>query len=1496
MTNHALHRPYMAVPAPATSYADDAGPEEFVDGAFYRGQLTDGVAGPDDYRAGEWVGWRQTSYRDPIIVEIDLDGAKRVDRIEATVCARSDNIEPPDRIDVALVSPDFPFEVPVQVTQVALDQPWEPGETQVLTLAGDLPGLRAERVRLSFRHPAWSYLFVDEIRVLGADGEGGGLLPAQDFTIEAEELAGEPVEVEGASGGAALLDAAGETLTLEIPLPAGDYTIRVRSLAVEPDTFSEVELRCGDEPMRAHAVTNNVFTWQRSHFTRSGDGPATISLTLAEGPGVYLDTIRIHRLTLNEPIAQLRRFQRDTLIATGGEARCVVAIDDDGHYAEQAARLVAEVERRAGARPEVLRGDQITEEHFLTTGVVALGDRESNFAILGSSPEAWSFIPAPPGGDEPQIYVDIEPRGTGVNTVVLGGVDEAQVTASVDAVIERLDGGEALSLPWVRLPEPGYVDDRDHYREVAVESGRWLRQGAIRRLHRDWKYFADDTFVLLGYRYLEYLDSPDTIRQVPNDGFIDAETQKIVGNWSQREHHESFTDLERLQMTNLILLMARKCKQIFDRECAEGRADGRYHSDEEIYQILEQRPLQIAHNHQTFPAYAIATAGDYFGKYYDLPEADDWLRWADMFMEGPLLSSKPMEDCWGYMDITTAHMARYAAMTGRWGWFEQPMIYQFLKLRLMSVDNMGAGVGYGDVGAYSPGDGPLTPEANAQTWAAACGGRLDISRADYRDLMGVYVHPLEPMYHQYYAGESAVEPERAFDKISFRDQVDPTAPYLLLDGISGGYHGHWDGNSILRFTDNNRLWLCEGDYRKPDPKDHNTLTIMRDAESDTPVFLSSLEAHFDAGPWGATVTRTAAYTGLDWDRHLVFDRGSDAFLLFDEVTAIEPGGYDVRARFRSLGLTALDDRTWHVQQQGEHFFLHAPGAERIAEATDPEDAGNWARYEFVEDSTPKLLSHGSREDLQPGERMVLPTVFYATSEATPRHETRRLAEGAIVIAGDLQAIAGVGALSLDGLSTDARSYVLGPSRMMLIDGTRLTAGGEALVEASAPVRLAIEVEAGNAIVETDAPVTLTVSGCGPAMQLQPGRHELAGEFAAMGAGLRAAWQSAWAAAQAGASPQEPAPTRNMTAAFEVEMPAEVTVLRAGDLTGDGVPEFLSGCADGSLVVLNAAGDELWRHEFGAAIHDIAIGDVVMDGAPEVAAGVADSHLHVLSARGEVLWRRFFEAYGVARAVEGHPRALLIEDFDGDGIPEIAVAAENSFCYVLDNTGEVKDDGGGPWEIVWRSRGVAIDAADLTGDGMKELLTGYEYFSQRIVDFSRSGRNRLSVVRSSTGGTSVITTADVSGDGLPDALYGDVDGRVTACTVSPEDDQMARVHWTKTIGDDRVAALAAADLTGDGSPEIALASHSGFVALLDAGGEVLWVRYAANQVTDATVLGDAIARTSRDGSLAIYDREGGESARWHLGEPLERLVADTTGDRPLVVTAGGRFVRGAYWER
>jgi len=65
-----------------------------------------------------------------------------------------------------------------------------------------------------------------------------------------------------------------------------------------------------------------------------------------------------------------------------------------------------------------------------------------------------------------------------------------------------------------------------------------------------------------------------------------------------------------------------------------------------------------------------------------------------------------------------------------------------------------------------------------------------------------------------------------------------------------------------------------------------------------------------------------------------------------------------------------------VSQEGDRqFFLHAPGEGSLREATAREDAKNRQRYAFA-DPVPQLLTHSTVSEMQPGDRVLLPCLFY----------------------------------------------------------------------------------------------------------------------------------------------------------------------------------------------------------------------------------------------------------------------------------------------------------------------------------------------------------------------------------------------------------------------------------------------------------------------------------------------------------------------------------------
>ena len=1497
--NVALGKPYQLSPAPADKYGDNQGPEPHSPGAWFRGELTDGVRGPDTgFGAAAFVGWRDADYSKPITVTVDLGGPVTIGEVRTACFGAPQSAVPPPEINVWVKSPDFPVDAFVEVGRMRPDKPHDQGKNDLYHYS--LPGLsiRATAVRLDYQEPTWSYLFTDEIEVLAGTGEPR-MLPVQDVTIEAEAF-GEGAATQGASGSAVLLDAVGEELDVTMPLPAGEYTVRIRSQAVKPDTFSEILPHLGEQQMRPQAVTNSVFTWQRSHFSQPADGPATVSISLGEGAGAWIDQVRIHRLGLGYTVTEPYQFEQDTTLVADGNARCLIAIGDGGEYQAQAEAVAAAIEARSGVRPAIKRGTEVTEEDIRTINIIGLGDRYSNLALLTVAPDAWHSIPAPPEDGGPQVWVEVEPRATRTNCIAIGGVGAEQVDKSVSEFIARLQGEKTLIYPYSLLPARAVAMGREEYKQLAVDSGQWLRQGAIRNLQTNWKRYPPEGFVLLGYRYIEYKDSPDTIRQVSNDGFVDAETMKIVGCYDHQEHYGSFSRADRIEMTNVILTMARMCEGVFDWNCVQIPGREKQHNlPAARTEILTQRGARVAHNHQTFPSRSLVVAGRYFDFYYRLPEAKQWLGWAELFMEGALQTSKPMCDCAGYQDITMTHAARHAVTTGQWDYFDREPIYDYLRLRFMSHDNMGSIAGYGDYGAYSvpAPDGAMA--ATVRNYSAASGGRIDESRLDPEAMLGVYIHPLEPMWYDCYAADISVPLEQTFDKISFRDAYDPARGYLLLDGLSRAYHGHWDGNSILRFTDNGRMWLCESDYLKGDPKDHITVTPIRNGESARPTMASSLEGSLESPKWGSTITRTPGYAGLDWDRHIIWHRASDTFIVIDDATALEAGTYDLKARFRSLGQTSLEGRTWHIEQSGgEHFYMHLPGGGRLMESSAPEDAKNWTSYEFSEDPTPKLLSHQRVKELAAGEKATLTACFYADNAAQPRLDVRGLGEQAIATNGPLQVIAGVGGLEPFGIDTDARQFIFGPEDLMLVQATRLQAGFVAITSTT-PVDIALDVRTGEGVLKVEKPTTLSVIGVGTVtfegqtgqpdtQDIPAGAYSFKADLGTLGTALGGAYQAAWAASGVNGAGAEPKPTMNVTAAAELTLPGAITCLATGDANGDGVDECAAGCADGTVVVADASGKELWRVKHGGKVNDIAMADLDGDGRAETICGVEDEHIYVYKPDGTLLWKRYFEAYRSGGGREGWVRVVHVADFDGDGSPEVAAGCANTFTYIMSAQGDIKRLNDRDLTYSYLHSAAALGSADVNGDGQLELLTGYTYPARWIVDFADTSKSRACSFSGSIGGCFAIAAGDVDGDGKPEGIFGDSDGQLTAATKSEAGDAKAAIRWQRIIGDDMILKLLADDYDGDGALDIMVASRSGFLARLGADGTPRWVRYADNALTDAALVpGDAalFARSSSDGSVAVHDLSGEEVGRWQIGPSVEK-VATGRGARPSIFAAAG----------
>ncbi|MGD9495045.1 MAG: FG-GAP-like repeat-containing protein [Armatimonadota bacterium] len=1226
---------------------------------------------------------------------------------------------------------------------------------------------------------------------------------------------------------------------------------------------------------------------------------------------IFVDNVRTGRSQLRSfnDVTEAKPLYPDTMLVEGGEPRAIIVAPEGQDWRALAGEVAAMIEAASGARLPIVGPEQAGDDVLAGTNAIVLGSIINNRALLYPYSHQLTFADgAYPGAGGYEVRTVNDPWGTGRNLIAIGASDIQGARAGLEALRPYIAAGETLVVPQVlevkltgeaeaayanlftaELDEEWAESQRAACEDHLVRAGtrglfsRAEGQGLNYALTGRPEY-AQMYVWMIKRTYQSYLSSPDTYGG-PWGMDSDFHIYTNIPAWDNVEECPAISAEDRLEVTRILF---------------------RWVSELGPSKSASPTSRRVRFNHQTFPALGCLYAGQYFSRYYHAIEGEEWIRVADGTFQYQLDAFKPHCDCNSYQWLTLNHTMMYCLARPDLRYFENGNARLNADYAILTMNNLGYQVPYGDIGGW----GPLGTElrilrmaewyyrdGRAQ-WAIdrkmQVTPRLALSSysmppdhpaVEPTDLLGTRGWALDDLWYDSFGGTDAVERAQAFDKVSFRSSFAPEAAYLLLDGLSLGGHGHLDGNAILQWTENGRVWLADVDYIKSLPKYHNGVLILRDGQSAGIPGYAELENLADLQSVGASQTVMRDYAGVDWHRNVIWLRDR-LFVVADRMVARQPGDYSFRAVWQTIGDTELDGSTLRVHQQGQHAAIAMTADTRCILNEDEYTGKNWASYPYIDEPVVKSMQGIIDAHLEAGEQVVLFTVLHASGEEPSPVQVRRVGGNAIAITGAGESILVAvrdesGGIVLPGAaSVRGEMVVMTPARMCGIGLTEINALGQTRTMPEG-ADLEADIAAGQIMAYTPARTALDTQQVAEALPL--------GE-AADPAEVRGLMEVIIASAPPAVGPPP----------VGADAPAMAELWRFIDrpgsflLTGNaGVPEAVDAVesltATPEPLELNvfsqAAGMNTLSNAVDGAVANTEDG-VMWDDDQEVTLKLHLRDSYHLERMRLAAW---FATSSSRNKLFQLARIRLLASNDGFAADE---------RVLLDVTDEQEH---GNWGAPGHAPHEYEYPLDADARDLRLVLTPRPgtavYLAELELWGSGEGLEELAIA-SGAGPTYLFNSvhcADIDGDGVDEVLAGSSNGKVYCLGAD------GQVRWIHDC-DAEVNSVTTVDLAGDGRPAVVVGAMNGLVIALRGDGERLWtyeVPYYKRVPHVRTVFGADLAGDGTEAVIAgadswryyAIDAQGEEL--WHYESvhgSTAGAAADVDGDGRDEVIAGTEY----YW--
>lgn len=927
-------------------------------------------------------------------------------------------------------------------------------------------------------------------------------------------------------------------------------------------------------------------------------------------------------------------------------------------------------------------------------------------------------------------------------------------------------------------------------------------------------------------------------------------------------------------------------------------------------------PGEMRQNHTTFLALSLYFSHRYYTRKYEMEGLEPMMEKVHRaFEEGQANTFVPNDDAGNYLKYSVQHTLTYLMAEDDMRYIDEGHLARATDLLISVFDNRGHQVTFGDVGGHSERDEQSLRDPELMFFSMAAHYYDNPEYRWFYDWIGMegqkrfslaslyhgdYVTPMESAGPDRYTGIQTVRmdsPTRQwfgrrawrndrlpmvrdayFHKLAMRRSFDPEDEYLLLGGLSALSHGHHDGNTVLRLTWKDRIWLFDLDYIKFNTKYHNGVTVVRDGVQENPPPLTRLDVEADGGPYGITRTTSENYSGADWSRSILWKKG-EWFLFLDDLTALEPGEYRLTGRWRTRGdEVQLSGNRLRVTQGGKSFYIFsADDAARHLEFEEDGTRNNWSGYPWGEEGLDILVAQ-KRLELDRGDSWRFANLMVASDDLNqPGYRLQKSGDDQYLVTGpESSQLIGTDPADLERfqLSTDADIYILEDSSVYLtnvtflkgpwgevgfgeqarhlvidrstgsirnFDGSRVTGPNQHLTAALGfvPEVLQQQEDLGKEVDPAPAVSRVEPFGLEVTDQLSLSRPITARHNSEVGL-------------LTGDSTGRVDLIRDGRTVRRIETPAgaHISALEMGDVNGDGNIELVVGDRAGNLYAYQSDGELLWHHELtpfngsDASVNDITIGALDDGGRPTVLAGNSGWKVTAVDSDGEIRWESFVFYHMITKVG-------ILDRGDGERFV-VAGNAYHSPVNVIDpETGVVQ------W-YTWEEMG-------------SEFVSDTKYFGMNLTE---------------------MVFLDADSDGTKEIVFGTLSNDVHAIRAADGE----RV-WSVNAGGE-VTVLELFEEQATGSTRILVGNSGGDLKVLSRTGEEIARVDLGAGVTDVEFLPTAtgpggerrdMAVTTDGGELYILD----EQLLIRAVHPFEEKLTDVS------LEAGheeGRFRLAAIGEK